>query len=104
MKLCLSFGGDLPAYKLAMAQQMGVKYAMASLPFGAPYLNGQRPWDYEPMMRMQQHFRDNGLEILVIESAPPMEKARPVWSNASCPALPISSRPASSPNRSSALL
>ena len=79
MKLCLSFGGDLPAYKLAMAQQMGVKYAMASLPFGAPYLNGQRPWDYEPMMRMQQHFRDNGLEILVIESAPPMEKAHPVW-------------------------
>ena len=76
MKLCLSFGGDLPAYKLAMAQQMGVKYAMASLPFGAPYLNGQRPWDYEPMMRMQQHFRDNGLEILVIESAPPMEKVR----------------------------
>ena len=31
MKLCLSFGSDDNAYKIGVAKQLGVKYAMASL-------------------------------------------------------------------------
>lgn len=76
MKLCLSFGSDDNAYKIGVAKQLGVKYAMASLAPKRLCGPGEKPWDYEPMRKMRQEFRDQGIEIQVIESAPPMQNAR----------------------------
>ncbi len=56
-----------------MVKQVGVKYVVA--PMGVAHA-AERPWDYLPLLRMKQAFEDNGFTVAVIESRPPLEKAK----------------------------
>lgn len=56
-----------------LAKQMGIRYAVTGM--GIAH-NGQKPWDYEPLLRMAQRFRDNGITPLVVESRPPANKIK----------------------------
>lgn len=56
-----------------MVKQVGVKYVVA--PMGIAH-GSERPWDYMPLLRMKQAFEDNGFKVAVIESRPPLEKAK----------------------------
>lgn len=51
-----------------LAKQMGIEYAVGPLPREE---NGLKPWDYINLLHMKQRFEDFGLELAVIESAPP---------------------------------
>ncbi len=56
-----------------MVKQVGVKYVVA--PMGIAH-GSERPWDYMPLLRMKQAFEDHGFKVAVIESRPPLEKAK----------------------------
>jgi mannonate dehydratase len=93
----VTFAEILPPYPDLMwtlCQQMGVTHAVTGLPFAqgdalaqnpdelARIPVGERPWDFAPMLLLMQRFRDAGLTVDVIESAPPMHKLRmrqPGW-------------------------
>uniref|UniRef100_A0A831WYV4 mannonate dehydratase n=1 Tax=Thermorudis peleae TaxID=1382356 RepID=A0A831WYV4_9BACT len=89
----------LPPYpneRWRLALQLGVTHVVTTLPFpvtgahmawsqpGAPQPivprdvppPEQRPWDYLPLLHMQQRFADAGLTVSVIESSPPLHRAR----------------------------
>ncbi|MFC0212989.1 mannonate dehydratase [Paenibacillus chartarius] len=51
-----------------LAKQMGIGYAVGPLPREE---NGWKPWDYMNLLHMKRRFEDFGLELKVIESAPP---------------------------------
>jgi mannonate dehydratase len=62
-----------PVWKLA--RQAGVDLAVGGLPFedvGA----GEAPWDLAPLNRMKQRYEDAGFALRVIESRPPLNKAK----------------------------
>lgn len=56
-----------------MVKQVGVDYVVAPLP---PTHGNEKPWDYLPLLRMKNAFNDAGFEVSVIESRPPLEKAK----------------------------
>lgn len=56
-----------------LAKQMGVKYAVGPLPREE---NGWKPWDYMNLLHMKQRFENFGLELAVIESAPPTNRIK----------------------------
>ncbi len=56
-----------------MVKQAGVDYVVAPLP---PVHGQEKPWDYMPLLRMKNAFNDGGFEVSVIESRPPLEKAK----------------------------
>jgi mannonate dehydratase len=56
-----------------MVKQAGVDYVVAPLP---PTVGSEKPWDFMPLLRMKQAFNDGGFEVSVIESRPPLEKAK----------------------------
>jgi mannonate dehydratase len=56
-----------------MVKQVGVDYVVAPLP---PTEGDEKPWDYAPLLRMKQAFNEGGFEVAVIESRPPLEKAK----------------------------
>src|SRR4051812_30813041 len=56
-----------------LAKQMGINYAVGPLPRED---NGLPPWDYINLMHMKKRFEDFGLELAVIESAPPTNKIK----------------------------
>ncbi len=62
-----------PVWKLAL--QAGVNLAVGGL---APndLLHGERPWDLGPLQRTRQRYEDAGFELRVIESRPPLNKAK----------------------------
>ncbi len=87
----VTFAEILPPYPSRMwtlCKQMNVTHAVTGLPFGpdgsrpwtaeriAETKVGDRPWDFQPMLHMQQRFADAGLTVDVIESAPPMDQIR----------------------------
>lgn len=68
-----------------LAKQIGVEYATTRLP-DVGYWRGTdteedvsdvKPWDYEPILHLQQEFENAGLELRVIEDIyPPLDKVR----------------------------
>ncbi len=87
----VTFAEILPPYPNRMwtlCKQMAVTHAVTGLPFGpggpqhwtperiAETNVGDRPWDFQPMLHMQQRFANAGLTVDVIESAPPMDQIR----------------------------
>lgn len=62
--------GNEPLWRLAA--QMGVRYAVGSLPDATLLGPGERPWDYLPLLRLKQKHADAGFELPVIESRPPL--------------------------------
>jgi mannonate dehydratase len=70
-----------PLWKLA--KQAGVDYVVGALPFGEEFLaadeelyGAEKPWDYLPLLRVQQRYQDAGFKEVVIESRPPLDKAK----------------------------
>ena len=62
-----------PVWKLA--KQAGVDLAVGGL---APddLLQGDKPWDLGPLQRTKQRYEDFGFDLRVIESRPPLNKAK----------------------------
>ncbi|MBD3922278.1 mannonate dehydratase [Paenibacillus sp. PR3] len=56
-----------------LAKQMGVDYAVGPLPREE---NVMKPWDYMNLLHMKQRYENHGIELLVIESAPPTNKIK----------------------------
>ncbi len=63
-----------PLWKLA--RQAGVDYAVGGLPFDDPTNAGEQPWDYLPLLRVQQRYTSAGFNLAVIESRPPLNNAK----------------------------
>ena len=87
----VTFAEILPPYPNRMwmlCQQMNVTHAVTAVPIGpegfaywtperiAATKVGERPWDFYPILYMTQRFADAGLTVDVIESSPPMDRAR----------------------------
>jgi mannonate dehydratase len=56
-----------------MVKQAGVDYVVGGLPRGS---GSDQPWDYMPLLRMKQAYEAHGFRLEVIESRPPLEKAK----------------------------
>jgi mannonate dehydratase len=63
-----------PLWKLA--KQAGVDYAVGGLPFDEPFNGADAPWDYLPLLRMQQRYASQGFRLAVIEARPPLNRAK----------------------------
>jgi mannonate dehydratase len=65
-----------------LAKQAGVDYAVGGLPFDdtASFTDASlRPdaaWDYLPLVRLKQRYESGGFQLAVIESRPPLNKAK----------------------------
>lgn len=71
MTLQIKLADVLPPYPnhlWTIAKQLGVTHAVTGVP-DSP--DGPPPWDYMHLLRLKQRFQDAGLELAVIESAPP---------------------------------
>jgi mannonate dehydratase len=62
-----------PVWRLA--KQAGVDVAVGGLPFDS-LLPGERVHDLEPLRRLKQRYEDAGFELAVIESRPPLNRAK----------------------------
>ncbi len=63
-----------PSSLWKLVKQVGVDHAVAPLPFEDD--GAERPWEIGPLSRMKWRFEAAGLNLSVIESSPPMQKAR----------------------------
>ena len=71
MALRIQLADVLPPYPTTLwtlAKQLGVTHAVTGVP-DSP--DGPPPWDYMHLLGLKQRFQDAGLELAVIESAPP---------------------------------
>lgn len=59
-----------------LAAQAGVTRAVGGLPPLAGLQAGERPWDFAPLLRMQQAYAHGGFELAVIEARPPLNLAK----------------------------
>jgi len=67
------FLGSRPDRIWTLARQMGIRYAVTGMGIATDRF---APWDYEPLLRMAQQYRDNGIIPLVVESRPPTNKIK----------------------------
>ncbi|HTW07086.1 MAG TPA: mannonate dehydratase [Acidimicrobiales bacterium] len=66
-----------PSRLSRLCRQAGVVHAVGGLPVGgAGSPPGERPWDYMPLLRLQQDYRAAGYELAVIEARPPLNLAK----------------------------
>jgi mannonate dehydratase len=65
-----------PSPLWTLARQMGLDYAVAGLPFDDPLNSVDAPWDFMPLLRMQQRYQSAGFNIAVIEARPPYNKVK----------------------------
>ena len=63
-----------PLWKLS--KQAGIDYAVGGLPGRVDLSDNDGPWDYLPLLRMKQRYEDAGFNLAVIESRPPLNKAK----------------------------
>ena len=60
----------------SLAKQAGINWAVGSLPHTSELQQDEAPWDYLPLLRMQQRYEAAGFQLAVIESRPPLNKAK----------------------------
>ena len=65
--------GNQPSSLWKMVKQVGVNYAVSGM---GTATGTDKPWDYMPLLRMKQAFNDFGITVGVIESRPPLDKAK----------------------------
>jgi mannonate dehydratase len=63
-----------PLWKLA--KQAGADYAVGGLPFDDLQNGEDAPWDYMPLLRMQQRYESAGFQLAVIEARPPLNNTK----------------------------
>jgi mannonate dehydratase len=76
MKMSLSYFYGYQKNKLQYARQMGIKGAVTS---ANPWMAGMRDrksWEYEPLAALKERFAQEGLEFLVVEGPPGLEKTK----------------------------
>ncbi|MCG8352166.1 MAG: mannonate dehydratase [Chloroflexales bacterium] len=59
-----------------LARQAGVDYVVGELPFDDPLNGTDAPWDYLPLLRMQQRYTSGGFKLAVIEARPPLNNTK----------------------------
>src|SRR5262249_19116284 len=60
-----------PSALWTLASQMGLDNAVGGLPFDDPLNGADAPWDFMPLLRMQQRYQSAGFKLAVIEARPP---------------------------------
>lgn len=68
----------VPDQMWALGRQMGVRHAVTTLPpvSGARGESGEQPWEFGPLLHVQQEFKSAGYVVAVVESAPPLHRAK----------------------------
>lgn len=60
-----------------LMEQAGVHYAVGTFyPPSALQVGESFPWEYLPLLRLQEHYRGSGFELAVIEARPPLNLAK----------------------------
>ncbi|MBE1485395.1 mannonate dehydratase [Plantactinospora soyae] len=57
-------------------RQAGVRHAVGGLPPATGLSPGEQPWDYLPLLRLQQQYESFGFRLAVLESRPPYNLAK----------------------------
>jgi mannonate dehydratase len=77
IKLAEALWSAQPSLVSRLCRQAGVEYAVGGLPeAGTKASLGGQPWDYMPLLRLQQDYRAAGFELIVIEARPPLNLAK----------------------------
>src|SRR5689334_20134294 len=66
--------GSQPSQLWTLVKQVGVTHVVGGLPYGES--GAEQPWDYMPLLRMKRRFEDAGFTLSVIESRPPLDRAK----------------------------
>ncbi len=66
------FLAPTPSSLWKLVKQVGVNHVVGGLPFGET----ATPWEYMALLRMKTRYNDAGFELSVIESRPPLERAK----------------------------
>ena len=66
-----------PAYSVLwdMVKQCGVTKVVGAMELDAPR-GGEAPWAYTSLLRVKNAYEDEGFELVVLESRPPLDKAK----------------------------
>ena len=66
-----------PAYSILwdMVKQCGVTKVVGAMDLDAPR-GGEAPWAYISLLRVKNAYEDEGFELVVLESRPPLDKAK----------------------------
>ncbi len=66
-----------PAYSILwdMVKQCGVTKVVGAMDLDAPR-GGEAPWAYTSLLRVKNAYEDEGFELVVLESRPPLDKAK----------------------------
>jgi len=70
------FLAPTPSPVWILAKQSGVNWAVGGLPVNEMFNGGDAPWDYLPLLRMQQRYESHGFTLGVIEARPPLNLAK----------------------------
>jgi mannonate dehydratase len=77
IKLAEALWSAQPSLVSRLCRQAGVEYAVGGLPvIDTKGSLTEQPWDYMPLLRLQQDYRAAGFELIVIESRPPLNLAK----------------------------
>ena len=64
-----------PSPLWTLVKQAGVTHAVGSMP-NADQTRGQKPWSFDALARAKSAYNDFGFELSVLESRPPLTKAK----------------------------
>jgi len=59
-----------------LMRQVGIEHVVGSLPPVGSLGTGEQPWDYMPLLRLQQQYRAGGFDLVVMEDRPPLNLAK----------------------------
>jgi mannonate dehydratase len=77
IKLAEALWSAQPSLVSRLCQQAGIEYAVGGLPVvDSKAFPAEKPWDYMPLLRLQQDYRAGGFELAVIEARPPLNLAK----------------------------
>ena len=75
MKLAMSYFFDDSDSRMVQSKQLGVDYAVVGCS-GDVLSADENPWDYLPLLRMQNRYKNIGIKPMVIEGSPPIDKIK----------------------------